>query len=168
MGQSGLPHSGGLQQVEAGVDVGPQPLRQHLRVLRGHRGQVQRTRGRVGLPRPEEERGEIIRRCCVFHSLSVSCFDKVPWNWLLAVHHLYEFPLCQTAPSHYSKTFKKKPTSICFPKFSPEHQMWINPPHKIIPNKYAISSWLEDNKLQWAGNCWTFSKMFVFKDSCLQ
>lgn len=38
--QSGFPRSAGLQQVEAGVDVGPDPLRQHLGVLRGYRGQV--------------------------------------------------------------------------------------------------------------------------------
>lgn len=57
--QSGPPGSGGLQQVEAGVDVGPDPLKQHLRVFRGYRGQVQRgPGGRVCLPGPEKEREE--------------------------------------------------------------------------------------------------------------
>ncbi|KAA8586494.1 hypothetical protein FQN60_000330 [Etheostoma spectabile] len=54
--ESGLPGSGGLQQVEAGVDVGSNPLRQHLRVLRGHRRQVQGASGRVCLPGPEARR----------------------------------------------------------------------------------------------------------------
>lgn len=36
VGQPGLPGSGGLQQVQAGVDVGPDPLWQHLGVLCGH------------------------------------------------------------------------------------------------------------------------------------
>ncbi len=49
-----LPGSGGLQQVKAGVDVGSDPLRQHLRVLSGHGGQVQGAGGRVGLPGPEK------------------------------------------------------------------------------------------------------------------
>lgn len=53
--QPGLPGSGGLQQVEAGVDVGPNPLRQHLGVLRGDGGQVPRAGGWVCLPDPEQQ-----------------------------------------------------------------------------------------------------------------
>lgn len=53
--QPGFPDSGGLQHVEAGVDVDPDPLRGHLGMLSGHGGQVQRAGGRVCLPGPEEE-----------------------------------------------------------------------------------------------------------------
>lgn len=58
VGQPGPPGSGGLQQVQAGVDVGPDPLWQHLGVLCGHRGQVQGAAGRVLLPDPEKETTE--------------------------------------------------------------------------------------------------------------
>lgn len=55
VGQPGLPGSGGLQQVQAGVDLGPDPLGRDLGVLRGHRGQVEGTAGWVRLPGPERQ-----------------------------------------------------------------------------------------------------------------
>lgn len=55
VGQPGLPGPGGLQQVQAGVDLGPYPLGRDLGVLRGHRGQVEGTAGWVCLPGPERQ-----------------------------------------------------------------------------------------------------------------
>lgn len=71
--QAGLPGAGGLQQVQAGVDVDSNALHRHLGVLRGHRGQVERAARWVCLPGPVRTQREKEER-------SSGCDRKSRWT----------------------------------------------------------------------------------------
>lgn len=70
---------------------------------------------------------------------------------------IYRIPLCHRAlllSKNYLKqwvthSFDSGPeTSPCCPKYSAEHQMWINPPQRRIPSQCIISSCLSDYIIQ--------------------